>query len=70
MNRTPDVRTCVFARWCSEVTIKYCTPTLTHEELFLCYQSGMICGLGDNRQEKATVRMVLILSKCRGYGRC
>ena len=54
MNRTPDVRTRAYLpRWCSEVTIKYCTPTFSAQGIVsLLANSGMICGLGDNRQEK------------------
>ena len=40
-------------KWCSEVTIKYCTPTFSAQGIVsLLANSGMICGLGDNRQEK------------------
>ena len=54
MNRTPDIRTRAYLpRWCSEVTIKYCTPTFSAQGIVsLLANSGMICGLGDNRQEK------------------
>ena len=54
MNRTPDIRTRAYLpRWCSEVTIKYCTPTFNARGVVaLLANSGMICGLGDNRQEK------------------
>jgi hypothetical protein len=54
MNRTPDIRTRAYLpRWCSEVTIKYCTPTFNAQGVIsLLANSGMICGLGDNRQEK------------------
>ena len=54
MNRTPDIRTRAYLpRWCSEVTIKYCTPAFNARGVVaLLANSGMICGLGDNRQEK------------------
>ena len=54
MNRTPDVRTRAYLpRWCSEVIIKYCTPTFNARGVVsLLANAGMICGLGDNRQEK------------------
>jgi len=54
MNRTPDVRTRAFLpEWCAEITIKYVTPTLSHEGIVsLLANAGQIVGLGDFRQAK------------------
>lgn len=54
MNRTPDVRTRAFLpRWCSEVDIAFVTPTLSlHSIVSLLSNAGVVCGIGDFRQEK------------------
>lgn len=54
MNRTPDIRTRAFLpRWCAEVDVAFVTPTLTvHSVASLLSNAGVVCGLGDFRQEK------------------
>lgn len=54
MNKTPDVRTRAFLpRWCSEVDIAFVTPTLSiHSIVSLLSNAGVVCGIGDFRQEK------------------
>ena len=54
MNRTPDVRTRAFLpRWCAEVDIAFVTPTLSvHSIVSLLSNAGVVCGIGDFRQEK------------------
>lgn len=54
MNRTPDVRTRAFLpRWCAEVDIAFVSPTLSyHSVASLLTNAGIVCGLGDFRQEK------------------
>ena len=54
MNRTPDIRTRAFLpRWCAEVEVAFVTPTLSiHAVASLLSNAGVVCGLGDFRQEK------------------
>jgi hypothetical protein len=54
MNKTPDIRSRAFLpRWCAEVDIAYVTPTLSvHSIVSLLSNAGVICGIGDFRQEK------------------
>ena len=54
MNRTPDVRTrAYFAEWAVEVDIQYATPALSKKAIgTLLTNAGLMCGIGDNRQEK------------------
>lgn len=54
MNKTPDIRTRAFLpRWCSEVDIAFVTPTLSvHSIVSLLSNAGVVCGIGDFRQEK------------------
>jgi len=54
MNKTPDVRTRAFLpRWCAEVDIAYAMPTLSAYSIAsLLQNAGVICGIGDFRQEK------------------
>ncbi len=54
INKTPDVRTRAYLpNWCSEITIKYVTPTLNANGIVsLLTNAGLIVGLGDFRQEK------------------
>jgi hypothetical protein len=54
MNRTPDVRTRAFLpRWCAEVDIAFVQPTLNvHSIVSLLSNAGVVCGIGDFRQEK------------------
>ncbi len=54
MARTPDIRTRAFLpRWCAEVDIAFIMPTLsTHSIVSLLANAGVICGIGDFRQEK------------------
>ena len=54
MNKTPDIRTrAIVNQWCAEVDIAFVSPTLSqHSVIALLANAGMICGIGDNRQEK------------------
>jgi len=54
INRTPDIRTrAKLPRWCSEVTIRYISPTFTQNNITsLLTNAGTLCGLGDWRIEK------------------
>lgn len=54
MNKTPDIRTRgIIERWATSVTINYVKPKLNHTAITnLLAASGMICGIGDGRQEK------------------
>ena len=54
MAKTPDIRTRAFLpRWCSEVDIAFVTPTLSvHSIVSLLSNAGVVCGIGDFRQEK------------------
>lgn len=54
MNKTPDIRTRAFLpRWCAEVDIAFVTPTLSiHSVVSLLSNAGVVCGIGDFRQEK------------------
>ena len=57
IKKTPDVRTrAILPRWCAQVTIMYAEPMLnatTVANLFAA--AGMICGIGDGRQEKGSL---------------
>ena len=52
--RTPDIRTrAFFPRWATDLTIKYVRPNLTKTAvLALLANAGIVCGIGDFRQEK------------------
>lgn len=54
MNKTPDVRTRAYLpRWCSSVDITFLTPALnTATIVTLLANAGVVCGIGDFRQEK------------------
>ena len=54
INRTPDIRTrAKLPRWCSEVTIRFISPTFTQNNITsLLTNAGTLCGLGDWRIEK------------------
>jgi len=54
MARTPDVRTRAFLpRWCAEIDVSFVTPALSvHSIVSLMSNAGVICGIGDYRQEK------------------
>lgn len=54
MNKTPDIRTRAFLpRWCATVDIAFVTPTLSvHSVVSLLANAGVVCGIGDFRQEK------------------
>ncbi len=54
INKTPDVRTRGFLRqWCAEVDIAFTLPTFSpHAIISMMSNAGLICGLGDFRQEK------------------
>lgn len=52
--KTPDIRTRAFLpEWCAEVKIAYIGETLTLQSIIsLLANAGIVCGLGDYRQEK------------------
>lgn len=52
--RTPDVRTRAFFReWATQVTISWIEPNLSRTTVArLIQNAGMVCGIGDFRQEK------------------
>ena len=54
INRTPDVRTRAFLpRWCAEIGLAYVTQIMSaHGMASLLANSGVVCGVGDFRQEK------------------
>ena len=54
IGRTPDVRTRpIFEKWGAEVTIHYVIPQLSAQSVAsLLVNAGMLCGVGDFRQEK------------------
>lgn len=54
MAKTPDVRTRAKLReWASRVTIRYTVPMLNDQKVgTLLSAAGMICGIGDFRQQK------------------
>ena len=54
INKTPDVRTRAFLpEWATEITVRYARPTLSqHDIATLLLNAGMVCGVGDFRQEK------------------
>lgn len=54
MARTPDIRTRAFLpRWCAEVDIAFVSPTLSVFSIAsLLSNAGIVCGIGDFRQEK------------------
>lgn len=56
MARTPDVRTRARINdWASKVTVRYVVPMLNDKKVStLLAASGMICGIGDWRQEKGS----------------
>jgi hypothetical protein len=54
IGHTPDVRTrAVLQRWASRVTLKFTVPMLNMQSVStLLAASGLICGIGDFRQQK------------------
>lgn len=54
MNRTPDVRTRArIDQWASRITVRYAMPMLSENKVAtLLAAAGLICGVGDWRQEK------------------
>lgn len=54
MNKTPDVRTRAFLpQWCAQVEVRFATPHLSaHGIISLLANAGIVCGVGDFRQEK------------------
>lgn len=54
MNRTPDVRTRAYLpQWCAEIDVRFATPHLSgHGIVTLLANAGIVCGVGDYRQEK------------------
>lgn len=56
MNRTPDVRTrAILPRWACQISIRFVKPILNEKSLAnLVAAGGVICGVGDWRQEKGS----------------
>lgn len=56
MNKTPDIRTrAILPRWACRITVAFVQPKLTGKAIVkLMAASGVICGVGDNRQEKGS----------------
>lgn len=56
MNRTPDVRTrAIFPHWACRIRIQYAMPMVTEKSVInLLSAGGVICGVGDGRQQKGT----------------
>ena len=54
IGKTPDVRTrAYFPEWGTELLIQYVKPVLTPKAIVsLLYNAGIMCGIGDFRQEK------------------
>lgn len=54
MNKTPDIRTrAILKEWCCQIMFNYVRPTLTLQVVAnLLAGGGLICGIGDFRQEK------------------
>ncbi len=54
MNKTPDVRTrAIVPEWACQVTIRYAVPALRAKTIgSLMHSAGLLCGVGDYRQEK------------------
>jgi len=54
MNKTPDIRTRAFLpRWATEITVSYISQSVTgHSIVSMLANAGVICGIGDFRQEK------------------
>ena len=54
INKTPDVRTrAVFEDWAVSFDIQFITPNLSlHSVATLLNNAGLVCGVGENRQEK------------------
>jgi hypothetical protein len=55
-NRTPDIRTRAFLpEWVSEFEIRFVAPNFSsHSVASLVANAGVVCGIGDNRQEKGS----------------
>ena len=54
INKTPDIRTRAYLpEWAAEIEIAYVSPTLSaHSIVSLLNNAGVVCGIGDFRQEK------------------
>ena len=54
IGRTPDVRTrAVFEEWATQFDIEFIRPQLSiHSISMLLNNAGLVCGVGENRQEK------------------
>ena len=54
INKTPDVRTrAYFSEWATQITVDFVRPMLSHTAIMaLLYNAGVVCGIGDFRQEK------------------
>lgn len=54
INKTPDIRTrAIVDEWACSITVRYTQPTLNRTSIAtLLAAAGIICGVGDGRQEK------------------
>lgn len=57
MGHTPDIRTrAILPRWACEIRINYVRPQLSeHNVINLLVAAGLLCGIGDGRQEKGAL---------------
>lgn len=56
INKTPDIRTrAIVGKWAAEMTITWVEPRVNHRAIgTLLHNGGLICGIGDWRQEKGS----------------
>ena len=54
INKTPDVRTrAYFREWATQIIVDFVRPVLSVKAIMaLLYNAGLVCGIGDFRQEK------------------
>ena len=54
INKTPDVRTrAYFREWATQIAVEFVRPMLSSKGIMaLLYNAGVVCGIGDFRQEK------------------
>lgn len=57
INHTPDIRTrAILSEWAIQCTISYTRPKITLKSVYnLLIAAGIVCGLGDGRQEKGSL---------------
>lgn len=57
VQKTPDIRTrAILPRWCTTISFTYMCPKINYQTIAnLLTAAGMICGIGDGRQEKGAM---------------